>query len=57
MVSEDVDANDSVVEVRVRRLENVVVGVLLVVECFEALEDKFEDGVEVFRRGSRHEDV
>lgn len=57
MTSEDVDSDDGLVEVRVGALNDVVVEMLLVSERVHALEDEFEEGLQVFGRGRRDENV
>ena len=42
MLFEDVDANDGIVELGIRRLDKFVVHVLLVFERVEAFEDELE---------------
>ena len=45
------------VEIGVRRLDDLVVEMLFELEGIEALEEELEDGAEVLRRGRGHKDV
>lgn len=53
----DVDPNDATLPLGLRALEDVVVLVLLVAQFVQPLEDKFEQRLEVLRRGRRDKDV
>lgn len=57
MIAKDVDPNDGALPIGIGALDDIIVGVLLVAELLEALEDKVEQGLEVLRTGARHEDV
>ena len=57
VVVEDVHSHHSLVELWVGALDQLVVEVLLVVQCVEALEDKVKEGVKVLRAGRGDKDV
>lgn len=54
---EHIDANDTVVELLVGRLHNLVVEMLFVLEPIEALENKVEQRLQVLGIGGSDEDV
>ena len=57
VVMEDVHSHNSLVELGVSALDQLIVEVLLVVQGIKALEDKVKEGVEVFRAGRGDKDV
>eukprot|EP00349_Pseudokeronopsis_sp_Brazil_P012509 CAMPEP_0202980352 /NCGR_PEP_ID=MMETSP1396-20130829/86298_1 /ASSEMBLY_ACC=CAM_ASM_000872 /TAXON_ID= /ORGANISM="Pseudokeronopsis sp., Strain Brazil" /LENGTH=235 /DNA_ID=CAMNT_0049720287 /DNA_START=2028 /DNA_END=2735 /DNA_ORIENTATION=- len=56
-MSENIDSDNSIVEVRVGALYNFIVFVFCVVECVESFEEEFEDALEVLWSGGGEEDV
>jgi hypothetical protein len=57
VLPEDVDANDGALPLRVGRLDDIVVEVLLPSELVETLENELEEGLEVLRTRRGDEDV
>ena len=57
MFPKDVNAYDSLVEIRVRTLCNIIVQVLLVAEGVHPLEDEFEESIQVFWAWASHKDI
>lgn len=57
VVSKNVNSYDSMVEVWVRRLQNLVVCMFLVVESIQSLKQKFKYSAQVFRGRCRHKNV
>jgi hypothetical protein len=57
VLPEDVDANDGALPLRVGRLDDIVVEVLLPSKLVETLENEFEEGLKVLRTGRGDEDV
>src|SRR5436853_6233692 len=57
MLSVYVDSNNSFVEVGIGRLQYGVVNMVKVVECVEAFEDEFEQGLQIFRTRRCDENV
>ena len=57
MIPKHIHAHNRLVEVGVRALRDIVVEVLLVAKHVHALKDKLEQRFQVFRTGTRDEDV
>ena len=57
VLSEDVDTDDGVLPLGVRRLDNVVIKMLLPSELVESLEDEFEERFKILGAGTGDEDV
>ena len=57
VVVEDVHSHHSLVELWVGALDQLVVEVLLIVQCVKALEDEVKEGVKVLRAGRCDKDV
>lgn len=57
MLSEHIDPNQTILEFWIRRLDQFVISVLLIVQRIESLDDELEQRLQVFRRRRRHEDV
>lgn len=57
VIAEDIDADDSLVEVRIRTLHNVIIEVLLEAEYVHPLEDEIEQCFQVLWTRTCDEDV
>ena len=57
MLAEDVDPNDSFVEIRVRALQYIIIEMLFISQGIQSFEDKLEQCLQVLRARTCHKDV